>query len=101
MPRPSNVNGTATTAVAPAAASRPSGVTVAAVNRAAMTTTGISETPVRTRPDRIRPAKRGPGPTGRVLVYGSQGCVRSSATPIPYWKRLVVITEKVIIDAVA
>src|SRR3954465_3034884 len=101
MPRPISVNGIATTNVAPKAARSANGVMVAAVASHAITTTGISDTTVRTRPAKIRPANRGPGPTGKVRVYGSHGCDRSSATPMPYWKRFVVITAKVTIDAVA
>ena len=74
---------------------------VAGVATAAITTTGSRETKVSARPARIRPAKRGAGPAGRVRVYGSQGCARSSATPMPYWKRLLLITAKVTIEAVA
>src|SRR4029453_17282452 len=100
MPRPISVNGTAATAVAPIAARNAGPVMLAAVNSQAMITTGISEMVISRRPARTRPANRGPGPAGRVRVNGSHGWARSSATPIPYWNRLVVITAKVTIDAV-
>ena len=81
--KPMSVNGSATITTAPSASSSPVALTVASVNSAAITTTGTSETIIIARPARMRPAKRGPGPTGRVRVYGSQGWLRSSETPMP------------------
>src|SRR5262245_15387543 len=101
MNRPISVNGTATTTTAPAAAASCSGLAWARVNSAAITTTGSSEQNVPARPARIRPASRGVGPAGRVRTYGSHGWARSSETPTPYENRLLVITAKQTIEAVA
>src|SRR5688500_15539158 len=101
MVRPISVNGTAISTTVPAARASRAGSTVASVQTAAITTTGVSDTNVSSSPHRIRPANRGAGPAGSVRVNGSQGCARSSAMPIPYWNRFVVMTAKVTMDAVA
>src|SRR5258705_13398802 len=101
MARPINVDGNATPKTAPAPRRRPIGLVVASVATAAMSTTGKSDTNVITRPASTRPANLGPGPAGRVRVNGSHGCARSSATPTPYANRLLVMTAKVTIEAVA
>src|SRR3982750_2117623 len=96
-----SVNGIEIRAVARAASRNSIGLTVASVRNAAIRTTGIRERNITQRPARIRPANRGSAPAGRLRTYGSQGWARSSETPTPNWNRFVVMTENVIIEAVA